>query len=221
MQYHPDKNKTDPDATTKFINIRQAYKILSNYRTRNIYDETGEYELEEKEPINRYNTINDFRKRLTIDDIINYKKKYIGSKEEEQDLIHFYNKYNGDISHILQCIPYSRNKDIKRYLDIYETLFRNKKLTKNAKYEETKNNIILMIKNKKEEKEAKELLDKLTKQIIERRSKKRNLDDYLLDLAKKYENDKIDEIKEEISEKEFQKVFKNIKNKNKKNINKK
>ena len=38
-----------------------------------------------------------------------------------------------------------------------------KKLIKNQKYEETKNKINLMRKNKKEEKQAKEMLDKLTK----------------------------------------------------------
>jgi len=220
--YHPDKNKTDPNATSKFIELREAYKILSNYKTRNIYDETGEYDEEQLEHLNRYNTTNDFRRRFTIDDINNYQKIYKGSKEEIQDLINYYNQKDGNISHILQSIPYAENKDIKRYLAIYEKLFTIKKLRKNKNYEESRNKIILMVKNKKEEKEAKEILEKLTKQIMERKNKKRNYKDYLLDLARNVGVDKVDKIKNKMSENEIKnflgdiKKFKKKNNKNKK-----
>ena len=217
LKYHPDKNKSDPNTASKFINIRQAYKILSDRRKRIIYDETGEYDEEEITPLKRNNTTNDFRKRFTIEDIKNYEKKYRGSEEEEQDLFDYYIKNKGDISEILKSIPYARNKDIKRYLDIYEKFFRNKRLKRNAKYEETKNKIIVMIKNKEEEKEAKEILDKLTKQITERGGKKRNLNDYLVDLVKGLENENIDRVDNKMSEIEFQKVFKDLKNIKKKN----
>ena len=40
FMYHPDKNKTDPDAGAKFANISRAYKILSNPDRRKIYDDT-------------------------------------------------------------------------------------------------------------------------------------------------------------------------------------
>ena len=74
-----------------------------------------------------------------------------------------------------------------------------------------------MIKNKEEEKEAKEILDKLTKQITERGGKKRNLNDYLVDLVKGLENENIDKVENKMSEIEFQKVFKDLKNIKKKN----
>ena len=74
-----------------------------------------------------------------------------------------------------------------------------------------------MIKNKEEEKEAKEILDKLTKQITERGGKKRNLNDYLVDLVKGLENENIDRVDNKMSEIEFQKVFKDLKNIKKKN----
>ena len=209
--YHPDKNKTDPNSASKFIEVREAYKILSNYKTRNVYDETGEYNEEQLEHLNSYNTTNDFRRRFTIDDINNYQKIYKGSKEEIQDLINYYNQENGNISHILQSIPYAENKDIKRYLAIYEKLFEIKKLRKNKNYEESRNKIILMIKNKKEEKEAEEIIDKLTKQIVERKNKKRNYNDYLIDLAKNVGIDNVEKVKDEMSEKEFQNFLNDIK----------
>ena len=214
--YHPDKNKIDPNATSKFINISQAYKILSNRKSRAIYAQTGEYDGEENELRNTKISINDFRKRFSVNDIDNYEKKYRGSQEEIEDLIIYYNKYQGDISHILESLPFSRNKDVKRFLEIYEKLFKIKRLKRNSKYEQAKNNIVLIKKNEEEEKEAKELLEKLSRQIIDNRNKGRNYNDYLLDLARRYGNNKFDEIKDEIKEEEFQYITKNLSNKRKK-----
>ena len=169
------------------------------------------------EHLNRYNTTNDFRRRFTIDDINNYQKIYKGSKEEIQDLINYYNQKDGNISHILQSIPYAENKDIKRYLAIYEKLFTIKKLRKNKNYEESRNKIILMVKDKKEEKEAKEILEKLTKQIVERKNKKRNYNDYFADLARNVGVDKVDKIKDKMSETEINDFLNDVKRFNKKN----
>ena len=212
--YHPDKNKTDPDASSKFINITRAYKVLSNKKSRIIYDETGEYDEEGKEKEIIHTSISDFRKKVNIQEIENYKNKYKNSKEEEEDLINFYNQQKGNITYILETIPYSTNKDINRYFKIFEKLFKTKKLKRNDIYEKTKNNIKLLNKNNQEEKEAKEILEKLTKQIAER-NEKRNFNDYLLELARKYEDEKIDEINDEIKDADFKNIVKGLKNKKK------
>ena len=123
----------------------------------------------------------------------------------------FYIQQKGNITNILDTIPYSTNKDIKRYIKIYEKLFKLKKLTRYDEYEKTKNNINLINKNFEEEKEAKEILEKLSKQISERNTVKRNFNDYLLELAKKYESDKIEEINDEINENDFQNIAKGLK----------
>ena len=75
--YHPDKNedKKAPNSAAKFIEINEAYKILSDIKTRKIYDETGEYEEIEKQNFTMKVSINDFRKRFTIKNITNYEKK--------------------------------------------------------------------------------------------------------------------------------------------------
>ena len=203
--YHPDKNKTDPDASSKFINISRAYKVLSNKQSRIIYDETGEYEEEGKDLKINHISINDFRKKVSVKEIENYKKKYKDSKEEEEDLINFYNKEKGNITNILEIIPYSTNKDINRFLKIYEKLFKMKYLQRNDIYEKAKNNIKLINKNIQEEKEAKEILEQLTKQITER-NPKRNFNDYLLELARRYEDEKVNEINDEIKDADFQNI---------------
>ena len=126
---HPDKNKTAPDASSKFANISRAYKILSNPESTKIYDETGEYDGENQREINITETLTYFRKIYSPKDIENYEKKYVGSKDEEEDLIHFYNE-NGDITKILEWIPFSKNGDVERYVKIYEKLFKKKTLKK-------------------------------------------------------------------------------------------
>lgn len=42
MQYHPDKNKGDPESATKFKEISNAYSILSDKDKRNKYDHCGD-----------------------------------------------------------------------------------------------------------------------------------------------------------------------------------
>lgn len=40
-KYHPDLNKTDPDAKEKFIELKEAYDILNDPIKRRIYDQSG------------------------------------------------------------------------------------------------------------------------------------------------------------------------------------
>ena len=152
--YHPDKNKTDPDAGSKFANITRAYKILSNPDSRRIYDETGDYDDEDEGKINIAETLNYFRKIYSPKDIESFHDKYINSKDEEEDLINFYNSNGGDIKKILEWIPYSTNDDVQRYIKIYEKLFKKKTLTKTKKFDETKNKVELLKEDAEEAKQA-------------------------------------------------------------------
>lgn len=222
FKIHPDKNKDDPEASSKFANINKAYKILSNEETRKLYDETGEYDEGNEGPINIQDTLNYFRKIYSPKDIENFEEKYIGSLEEEEDLKNYYIENNGNITKILECIPCSKNEDVERFINIFESLFKKKVLKKNKNYEKSKNKIKLLKEDQKEADEAKESLDKLTQQIM-LNQKKRNFNDYLDNLANKYGKNDINEEgynHEEISEEEFQKISNRL-NKDKKKRNKK
>ena len=208
---HPDKNKTDPDASSKFANISRAYKILSNQESRKIYDETGDYDEENQGEINITDTLTYFRKIYSPKDIDNFAKKYIGSKDEEEDLINFYNENGGDIKNILEWIPFSKNEDVERYIKVFEKLFKKKTLKKNKKYEDSKDNVKLIKEDKEEAKEANETMDKLTKQIMGKK-RMRNCDEYLDNLKNKYAKDEEDN--GEIDEEEFQKISKTLGKKN-------
>ena len=204
---HPDKNKTDPDASSKFANISRAYKILSNPDSRKIYDETGEYDEENQGEINITETLTYFRKIYSPTDIENFEKKYVESKEEEEDLINFYNENGGDITKILEWIPFSKNEDVTRFIKIYEKLFKKNTLKKNKKFENTKDKVQLIKEDAKEAEEAAETMDKLTKQIIANK-RKRNYNEYLDNLKNKYAKDEDDN--GEIDEEEFQKISQSI-----------
>lgn len=41
-QLHPDHNKDDPDANTKFSDLGSAYEVLSDKDKRELYDRCGE-----------------------------------------------------------------------------------------------------------------------------------------------------------------------------------
>ena len=201
--YHPDKNKTDPDAGSKFANITRAYKILSNPDSRRIYDETGDYDDEDEGKINIAETLNYFRKIYSPKDIESFQSKYINSKDEEEDLINFYNSNGGDIKKILEWIPYSTNDDVQRYIKIYEKLFKKKTLTKTKKFDETKNKVELLKEDAEEAKQAEKEMDNLTKAIIGNK-RKRNFNNYLDNLKERYAKDEDDD--GDIDDAEFEKI---------------
>jgi DnaJ family protein C protein 9 len=201
--YHPDKNKTDPNAGAKFANITKAYKILSNPESRRIYDETGDYDDEDEGKINIQETLNYFRKIYSPKDIESFEKKYINSKDEEEDLINFYKSNDGDIRKILEWIPFSKNEDVERYIKIYEKLFKKKTLNKNKKFEDSKNKVQLIKIDAEEAKEAEKEMDILTKAIVGKK-RKRNYNEYLDNLKERYAKDEDDE--GEIDDAEFEKI---------------
>ena len=201
--YHPDKNKTDPNAGAKFANITKAYKILSNPESRRIYDETGDYDDEDEGKINIQETLNYFRKIYSPKDIESFEKKFIYSIDEEEDLIIFYKSNDGDIRKKLEWNPFSKNEDVERYIKIYEKLFKKKTLNKNKKFEESKNKVQLIKIDAEEAKEAEKEMDILTKAIVGKK-RKRNYNEYLDNLKERYAKDEDDE--GEIDDAEFEKI---------------
>ena len=200
---HPDKNPNDKNASEKFRNLNNAYKILMNDEKRKLYDETGEYDENEDGIIDIDNTYDYYREiypRLKIEDIENFSIKYRESDMEKEDLINFYNENNGDITLLLEAIPLSRNCDIDRFI-------------------KSKRNIKLLDEDEDEKKEAEDTLNDLKQQIM-LNHKKRSDNNYFDKLTKKYVNCD-DEFYEDIDDEEFKKIQNEIKNKKKNQTTKK
>jgi hypothetical protein len=52
---------------------------------------------------------------VTEEDIDSYKVKYRFCDAEKEDLLEFYSNYGGDLTNILEFIPYSDEEDLERY----------------------------------------------------------------------------------------------------------
>ncbi len=178
MKIHPDKNQEDKQASEKFNKLHEAYKLLLDDEKRKVYDETGE--IDDKLDINLENTYMYFRDiypTITKNDIENFSENYIGSEMEKEDLIDFYNSYDGDMKGLLENIPLSSNESVKRYLHIYDELFKEKILVKNKSFTNTRNKIRKLQEDDPiEVEEEKKKLGDLCSLI---QAKKRNRMDYL------------------------------------------
>ncbi|CDU20031.1 hypothetical protein YYC_00572 [Plasmodium yoelii 17X] len=170
LTYHPDKflshnkrlnnkgnknegneNKNDEDepltlekCKEMFLQIQKAYDILKDPEKRQNYDEFG---LEEDfDEFKNYLDPKLFHSRIKVEDILKYEQKYKNSQDEKDDIIQFYNKFNGNIKHILEYIPFSDTSDLNRFLNIFEDLFKDKKIEKTKDYEKSLKNINNIIK---------------------------------------------------------------------------
>ena len=136
LKVHPDKNPNDPEAAKKFQEINEAYVVLSDENKRKLYDRTGEIDQENlTDLVNKWRF---FYKEFGAEDIDDFATRYKNSKDEEEDLIDFYENYDGDLTKILEWIPLSENSDVERFVKTYERLIKEKVIKSTKLFKETK-----------------------------------------------------------------------------------
>eukprot|EP00826_Nyctotherus_ovalis_P034702 TRINITY_DN2911_c0_g4_i1.p1 TRINITY_DN2911_c0_g4~~TRINITY_DN2911_c0_g4_i1.p1 ORF type:complete len:197 (+),score=69.27 TRINITY_DN2911_c0_g4_i1:180-770(+) len=166
--------------------LNMAYKILMDPEKRKIYDETGSVEgIDDELDTSSFNLAYAYYrlmyKAITDEDIDMFEAQYKESEEEEEDVLQFYEKYNGDVTHLLECIPLSNNEDVKRLLQVIDNAIKKGKVKSTSKYNATRKKVKLLL---KEENFDEEGIADLRKQIILK--KKKSGDDLLERLAAKY-----------------------------------
>ena len=212
LKLHPDKNPDDPDAASNFQKLQAAYEILSDPKKRKRYDkfgDTGDYETDDF--ASAYEYYRSVYKELSKEDIESFASKYRFGKEEEEDVMHFYELNKGDMTAMLEWVPLSETADIPRFIEMIERAISAGKAERYALFNKTKKKVrtldkLVQKEGKKAQKKMAEKennnLKELSKQILQRRQKDQNT--LLKGLMQKYGVEEDDGAP--IDEEEFLKV---------------
>lgn len=104
LKIHPDRvPESEKDkATKKFQVLAQVHYVLSDEEKRKLYDNHGvianDEGLESEADWSNYWRL--LFPKISEKDIQTYLDSYVGTKEEEEDLITLYNRYQGDLDKI-------------------------------------------------------------------------------------------------------------------------
>ncbi|KAJ0066853.1 hypothetical protein NL108_004833, partial [Boleophthalmus pectinirostris] len=108
LKIHPDRAPDDALATEKFqVVLGKVYAVLSDAEQKAVYDEQGIVD-EEIDTLSQDRCWTEYWRALfptiTMQDIIEFEKKYKGTEEERQDVLQIYVRYEGDMDLIMQCV---------------------------------------------------------------------------------------------------------------------
>ncbi len=142
LKHHPDRG----GSKEKFQALSLAYSILSDEEKKKIYDETGCLEDTEdvgsdlnEENFEFWN--NYFRSifpKVTVEKIDQFKKTYLGSEEEQKDIIDAYEKHHGDLQKIMECVMFAEEGDEERISHIIDNAIAEGELKMSEKYSSTR-----------------------------------------------------------------------------------
>ncbi|KAK7901885.1 hypothetical protein WMY93_018654 [Mugilogobius chulae] len=125
LKVHPDRAPDDELATEKFqVNsVGKVYVVLSDAEQKAVYDEQGIVD-EETDILSQDRCWEDYWRvlfpQITIQDIIDFEKKYKGTDEERQDILQLYVQYKGDMDMIMQCVLCGSAEDEPRISSIIQ-----------------------------------------------------------------------------------------------------
>jgi len=170
LQFHPDRNPNDSNATQRFQEIGRAYEILSNEEKRKLYDQTGSTDAEDllfsnktgKEWEEYWRAL--FQK-ISVDDINLFLKVYKNSTEEQQDLIQSYKKLKGNMKLVLDSVTGAEEEDLPRFIDIINNQIKNGKV---ENFPAFKKSCDVLLKNKDKRKLEREIEAKEAQKLAEK-----------------------------------------------------
>ncbi|XP_071789160.1 dnaJ homolog subfamily C member 9-like [Asterias amurensis] len=132
LKVHPDRVSDEEKeiATQKFQALGRIYRVLSDDNLRSLYDDTGEVDddmdTEQNKDWSTYWRI--LFKKVSVNDIREFEKKYQGSEEELADLKASYMEFEGDMEQILENVLCCTVDDEPRFAEILTDLINKEEL---------------------------------------------------------------------------------------------
>ncbi|XP_044756621.1 J domain-containing protein CG6693-like [Coccinella septempunctata] len=117
---HPDRvDEADKlTANEKFKVLGKIHFILQNEQRRKIYDSGGEFDEGEDIECNWMDYWRNIFKKISIKEIENYEKEYIGSDTEYKDIKQAYEMSKGNMTKMMDFIPFGRPESEPRIIEI-------------------------------------------------------------------------------------------------------
>uniref|UniRef100_A0A3P9JI69 DnaJ homolog subfamily C member 9 n=1 Tax=Oryzias latipes TaxID=8090 RepID=A0A3P9JI69_ORYLA len=128
LKVHPDRAPEDPQATEKFQVLGKLYAVLTDQEQRAVYDEQGVVD-EESDVLRQDRCWEDYWRllfpKVTVQDILEFEKKYKGSDEEREDVIRLYVQHEGDLDEIMASALCCSQEDEPRLCGIIEAAIKS------------------------------------------------------------------------------------------------
>ncbi|NXX86021.1 DNJC9 protein, partial [Urocolius indicus] len=204
LRVHPDRAQPadKEEATRRFQILGKAYAVLSDPERRAAYDERGAVD-EEGEALRGERDWQEYWrllfKKITVEDIEEFEKKYKGSEEELADIKAAYMDFEGDMDKIMQSVLCMNYTDEPRVRKIVEKAIDAGELPPYKAFVKESKQKVAARKRKaeREAREAEKAKNELglggeddLKALIQRRNQDREkeMDDFLAQLEEKYGN---------------------------------
>jgi DnaJ family protein C protein 9 len=122
---HPDRNREDPDATAKFQALQRVYEVLSDDEQRRTYDACGGFMYGDDTDSAAFagmefaelrTYFKGMYRKVDEAEIARFEQEYRGGSEEAEDLAAFYKKFDGDVSRLVDYVPYAEEDDLPRFI---------------------------------------------------------------------------------------------------------
>lgn len=125
VKVHPDRNPNDPQATERFQSLQKIYSVLTDPEKRRIYDQTGCLDDEDMLSEERFESLYEYYKKqfkeVTADAIEEFKASYQMSEEEMNDVLSYYDEFEGDMNavfdHVMLSEPDVDSERFETYID--------------------------------------------------------------------------------------------------------
>lgn len=117
---HPDRvDETEKlIANEKFKVLGKIHFILQNEQRRKVYDTGGDLDEEEDVECNWMDYWRNIFKKISIKQIENYEKEYIGSDTEYKDIKQAYEMSKGNMTKMMDFIPFGRPESEPRIIEV-------------------------------------------------------------------------------------------------------